>query len=532
MKQALTSRLLLDLERLAARAAGLARRIGRPAVVVSVTAPAPPADPVTLFQRASSWTRSRTLWMAPRGELALVGLGAAAVIEAFGPEPVRPVEAAWRDLVEGAMVEGPAGAWGTGPVLLGGLAFDPAAGADPVWEGFPPARFVLPALLYTRDEGGAWVTLTRVVGAATDLATNAANIPAAGATAAVTGDGGAGERVAIRFPMDPAPTGEGQRWLAWLEGVAAEPDRPTCGEGDRASDAAPDRAVTAVSGAAVTGMEEHPGPGAWRQAVEQALAAIARGELRKVVLSRRVCLRTRTPFDAGDVLRRLRAGYPDCFLFCIPGGDAFFLGATPERLARVRAGSLETAAVAGSTRRGETEERDRELGRALLANPKERAEHALVVEMLREALAPLCESLEVPAEPALLRLGNVQHLHTPIRGAVRGRSVLQVVARLHPTPAVGGVPRGEALRFIRQQEPAPRGWYAAPVGWLDHHGEGEFAVAIRSGLLRGAEAWLFAGCGIVPGSDPQREYEETRLKLQPLLSALGAGDAVRGEGWM
>lgn len=510
----------MDLERLAARASRVARQAGRPAVVASVTAPAPPADPLALFQRAASLTRFRALWVAPGGEMALVGLGAAVLIEASGPEPLRPVEAAWRQLTDGAVVEGPPGAWGTGPVLLGGLAFDPGAGTDPVWAGFPPARFVLPTLLYTRDERGAWVTLTRVVDAATDAGTRTAM--AAGTTAAVAGDDLPGEPLTIRFPVDPAGTGDWEDWLGWLDEAAREAEARTGREGDGAG--AP------AAGGVVTGVEEHPGPGPWRQAVEEALAAIARGELRKVVLSRRVRVRARAPFDAGATLRRLRAGYPDCFLFCIAAGDGLFLGATPERLVRLRAGLLETAAVAGSTRRGETEERDRQLGRALLANPKERAEHALVVQMLREALAPLCQSLTVPPEPALLRLGNVQHLYTPVRGVARGRSVLELVERLHPTPAVGGLPRPEALRFIRRHEPAPRGWYAAPVGWLDRHGDGEFAVAIRSGLLRGAEAWLFAGCGIVPGSDPDREYEETRLKLQPLLSAVGAGDALRGEG--
>jgi menaquinone-specific isochorismate synthase len=123
---------------------------------------------------------------------------------------------------------------------------------------------------------------------------------------------------------------------------------------------------------------------------------------------------------------------------------------------------------------------------------------------------------------SLMKLRNVQHLFTPIVGRVdRGRSILDLVARLHPTPAMGGFPREPALEIIRRFEGMDRGWYAAPVGWMDARGEGEFAVAIRSALLHGAEATLFAGCGLVVGSDPEREYAESCLKLRPVLAALG-----------
>ena len=165
------------------------------------------------------------------------------------------------------------------------------------------------------------------------------------------------------------------------------------------------------------------------------------------------------------------------------------------------------------------------LAAALLSSAKDRREHAVVAEAIRDALSPLCTRLEMPDRPALLPLCNVQHLHTPVRGLLDGdRSALQLVARLHPTPAVGGSPRGDALAAIRAREGMDRGWYAAPVGWLDRHGDGEFAVALRSGLLRiggdGAEALLFAGCGIMGDSDPAQEYEESTLKMRALLGAL------------
>jgi isochorismate synthase EntC len=158
----------------------------------------------------------------------------------------------------------------------------------------------------------------------------------------------------------------------------------------------------------------------------------------------------------------------------------------------------------------------------LLESAKDRSEHAVVVRALREALAAVCSEVSAPDAPALLSVRNVHHLYTPVTGALaNGSCLLDIVARLHPTPAVGGFPSQTALRFIREREDLDRGWYAAPVGWLDRHGEGEFAMALRSALIAGSEASLFAGCGIMADSDPEQEYAESWLKLRPVLSALG-----------
>jgi isochorismate synthase EntC len=144
------------------------------------------------------------------------------------------------------------------------------------------------------------------------------------------------------------------------------------------------------------------------------------------------------------------------------------------------------------------------------------------VAMLREALAPLADRLDVAARPEIVRLRHVQHLVTPLSGRLRDDAdVLALVQRLHPTPAVGGTPRQLALELIAEEEPIERGWYAAPLGWVDHRGDGEFVVALRSGVVHGREASLFAGCGIVADSDPEREWDESSAKLQALGSALG-----------
>jgi isochorismate synthase len=253
---------------------------------------------------------------------------------------------------------------------------------------------------------------------------------------------------------------------------------------------------------------------------------IQQGAFDKVVLARDVQVDLRDPagtFDTGATLQRLRESYPAASIFAIQRGERFFVGATPERLARVRNGQIHTMALAGSARRGESEEEDEQLGAELLRSQKNNSEHAIVVAMVREALKNHCSSVYVHPLPQLLKLKNVQHLQTPITGELMpGRCILDVMADLHPTPAVGGFPRQAALEAIRNSEKMDRGWYAGPPGWINASGEGEFAVALRSALIDGGHATLFAGCGIVSDSDPQAEYAESCLKFEAMLRGLGS----------
>lgn len=187
----------------------------------------------------------------------------------------------------------------------------------------------------------------------------------------------------------------------------------------------------------------------------------------------------------------------------------------------LRNGAVSAHGLAGSIGRGATPEEDARLGAQLLASAKDLAEHEIVVRTIRENLADICTDLHAPAAPTLLKLRNVQHLFTPISSTiVAGRTIFDLIERLHPTPAVGGRPREQALDWIREHEQLDRGWYAGPVGWLDAGGDGEFAVALRSALTEGNQAVLFAGCGIVADSDPAREYQESQIKLRAMLGAL------------
>jgi isochorismate synthase len=264
-------------------------------------------------------------------------------------------------------------------------------------------------------------------------------------------------------------------------------------------------------------------PAEWKALVADATATIKAGAFEKVVLAREVRARPTGPIRVDAVLAGLRESYPTCAVFAFQSGDGWFVGATPERLVRLRDGLVEVSSLAGTSRRGATPEEDERIGAELLADPKNRHEHAVVARILLAALEGAVEGIDAPEEPGLLKVRNVQHLYTPIRGRLAlGASLLGIVERLHPTPAVGGNPRSTALEFIREREGLDRGWYAAPVGWIDWNGEGELVVGLRSALLRGDEATLFAGCGIMVDSRPESEWAESVLKLRPILGALGA----------
>lgn len=265
--------------------------------------------------------------------------------------------------------------------------------------------------------------------------------------------------------------------------------------------------------------------------VQGALEQIRQGTLSKQVVAYALDVVGHQPWRRDHALHRLRSQHPDCYIFSFgTGNTAHFIGASPERLLSIRQGRLITDALAGSAPRGPTPASDRRLGQALLNSPKEQQEHRLVVDFIVERLRSLGVKPRYGTPPGLLRLSHIQHLHTPICGEVPSQlSPLALVAALHPTPAVAGVPTAAACAHIRHSEHGEGHWpvgdhrgpYAAPFGWIDHQGNSEFIVGIRSALLQGTRARLFAGAGIVAGSDPERELAEIQLKLQALAEALG-----------
>jgi isochorismate synthase len=267
-------------------------------------------------------------------------------------------------------------------------------------------------------------------------------------------------------------------------------------------------------------VRERPARRQWQAAVRRVLAAIEAGHVRKVVLAREVVLQAAAPFSRREVLDRLRRRNPSCFVYAAGG----FVGASPELLVRRRGGAVESCPMAGTVARGATPEEDERLALGLSASAKDAEEHRLLVEAVLEALAPVCDGPPAATAAEIVRLATVSHLTTRVCGGLRepAPSALELAGLLHPTPAVGGLPRRPALRAIAELEGFDRGLYAGPVGWVGAGGDGEWAVALRGAELDGSRARLVAGAGIVAGSDPEAEWAETEAKLATMLAAVGA----------
>jgi menaquinone-specific isochorismate synthase len=437
-----------------------------------LTTPLDAPDPFALLRLAAH--APRVFWREPASGVTMVGLGAAALLQAEGPLRVARLQLQMDHLFEDAILEGADHVMAR-PRLFGGLSFTPEPTQDAFWDGFGAACFLLPHLSVTIAPDGGWLTVCRY---------DDAGIP-------------------VQARLDQLRD-EAAAFIAGLAGLATG-----------RNDVLPKWTLTPALDAA-----------AWHGMVTEAVRRIRGGRLRKVVLSRALEGTTDTRFDPVAALERLDRQYPDTyrFLFEPDGGTAFF-GASPELLAEVHESVLTTAALAGSRRRGANPDEDAALAAELMASPKEREEHRIVVESVLQRITPYARSVEAPTEPGILRLPNIQHLHTPVRAELETHfDALDLVAELHPTPALGGYPARAALAAISELEPVERGWFASPVGWIDAHGDGVFAVAIRSAVAAGQRARLYAGAGIVAESVPEQEWDETGLKFRPLLGALGAGD--------
>jgi isochorismate synthase len=457
-------------------------RLQREGMLVSLVRRLPPCDPLDVFERGARISQDRTYWARPDDRFAMAGVGSAWTLVGDGARRFRTVAQQWKSACADALIDTPNLVDGTGPLLLGGFAFDPARPRTPFWEGFPDGRMILPRYLVTTAGEASWLTINRVVSSEGDDETEKPVVQRELAT------------------LLPSPNAEGLP-AAPPNGVPSLPPRPL-----RVEDLLP--------------------AAEWQAIVASLVERLRRGAPRKVVLARAGRVRGRATWPSARVLRALQTSFPGCVTFAVARGPRCFLGATPERLVRLQGGTLRTMGLAGSIGRGATPDEDRRMRDSLLQSTKDRTEHAIVVGAIGDALAGVCSEVTVAPAPTVLTLSNVHHLFTPILGRVSpGRTILDLIEQLHPTPGVGGYPRDLALELIRAEERLDRGWYAGPVGWLDRRGDGEFAVGIRSALLSGDEATLFAGCGIVAASDPAREYAESCWKLRPVLSALEASDS-------
>jgi salicylate biosynthesis isochorismate synthase/menaquinone-specific isochorismate synthase len=409
-------------------------------------------------------------WEQPdRDGFALAALGAAHVVEsAPARDRFRGAARDCSELVREAVVGEAPDRLATGPVWVGGFSFFPEGGAGSHWASLPATLLVLPELALARS------------GDETALTVNVVCRPGDGAGALI--DRAVGRVASLRdvgLPLvDPDPAG-----------------------GYDIASVLP--------------------PQEYERAVEAAARHVRARDVDKLVLAREVQVAGARPFNPGAVFAALRSGYASCYCFCVGTPEAAFLGASPELLVRRAGAVVSTVALAGSARRSADPAVDDHLGERLLHSPKDLDEHRIVVGTVRRSLEPLSVWVTAAEEPVLVKVANIQHLATPVRAQLaHPRSAIELAGALHPTSAVGGEPWAAAEPLVRDLERMDRGWYAAPVGWMDAAEDGELCVALRCALVQGATAHCYAGGGVVADSDPEAELAETEVKLQAIVPAL------------
>jgi salicylate biosynthesis isochorismate synthase/menaquinone-specific isochorismate synthase len=438
-------------------------------MLVSVTVSVADLDPCAVVFASRLASDRWFCWEQPDRGFALAALGAAQESTSRGDGRFRDVGRECLSALGQSDIEQPPQLpAGAGPTWVGGFAFAADGGASSTWSSLAPAMMALPELSICRSGEEVFVTANALVQPGEDQAERI-------------------DRIASRISglrADPLPM--------------LDPDpmsRP------RIHSVRP--------------------PGEFERAVEAATSRIGSSDLRKVVLAREVVVSAGSAHDPAALFGAMREQFPSCFCFCCGTAEAAFIGASPELLVRRSGASVSTVALAGSTRRSSDPAVDDHLGEQLLRSDKDRREQRIVSDRIVRKLRPHAVWVEKAPEPEVVKVANIQHLATPVIAQLaEPRSAIEVAGLLHPTPAVGGEPWPLAAETIAELEQMDRGWYAGPVGWMDATEDGEFCVALRSALLRDREAHLFAGVGVVAGSDPAAELAETEIKLEALLPLL------------
>lgn len=441
-------------------------------VLFSITRKIKNMDPIFFYKSNRPDYKGKSFfWKSPDDGMVLVGLGITrSFVNNSAEERFGQLEKEWMKQLGSAIIDNPFESPGTGPLLFGGFSFDPYSMKEELWQPFGDALFYLPEFMLTRLNGDCFMTVNL---------------------------------------LDDKENKDGALLYA-----------------ERGIDELVNQPFSEKQTLSTLMYKEENSVAEWLTSVGDVVNLIKETTVKKVVLSRKMRLVFSNPPASGDVLTRLNMQQPNSFIFSIESGDCCFVGASPERLVKKSGEVIFSTSLAGSIGRNKDPEEDRKLGQTLMNDEKNLHEHALVVEMIKKALEPHCENMDVPKEPVLLKTPYIQHLYTPVRGKAKtSTSIFQLVEKLHPTPALGGVPTSKALEIIREKEMMDRGFYAAPIGWTDFRGNGEFIVAIRSGLMKQDEVFLYAGCGLVADSDPEDELKETGMKFQPMLQAMEGTDA-------
>ncbi|MEX2045499.1 MAG: isochorismate synthase, partial [Opitutus sp.] len=448
------------------------------AKLVSISLAVDALDPLAVLESIFEPGEPHFYAERPALETAVAGAEIAAMHEAHGPGRFASVQRWMDDLLEHAVAVGDVGAPFGGPHIFAGFGFhDEVEPGEP----FPSAYAFVPRWQVALAGATTTAVANLLVTADADLGALAERVWRAH-----------GKFRSFEY-RDDLPDSA-------ADGAAAPPPRQI---GMRDEHTASPRFQCREAGD-------------YRAAVAQALGRIGAGEFDKIVLARAQDLTADRPLHPLRMLNGLRQRFPDCYAFSFAQGRGpSFIGASPERLVRVSKGVLETEALAGSIGRGASASEDAALASALLHSEKDLREQRQVLDDIVARLRPLGLVPEFSNQPQVRRLANVQHLLTPVRAKLPVEvRLLDIIAAMHPTPAVGGNPREAAVARIREIEGFPRGMYAGALGWLNARGGGEFFVGIRSALVEGAAARVYAGAGIVAGSIPEREFAETELKFR------------------
>jgi menaquinone-specific isochorismate synthase len=424
-------------------------------------------NPLSFYTKGFSlYNGERFFWKDKENTTQIAGLGSAYMLRNDSENNrYTSIENEWKRLIENAVIESDEETAGTGPLLFGGFSFDPSVPRSKEWSDFSHGIFQMPTFMLTVAGDESYLT-TNILCTSQDDET--------------------------------------------LVDIIDEKRRELLGQSqDRNS------TLEVVK-------ETEVAPEEWKTALEEVVSKLKAGEMEKVVLARKMLMTFKDKPSSDEVIQNLWDEQRDSFIFSMEVANSCFLGASPERLVKKEGDAILSTCLAGSIARSSDPEEDRLLGESLLRDEKNRHEHHLVVEMIKDVLGQHCSEVQMPKGPDLMKVRDIQHLYTPVKGkAEKGTSILTFVSQLHPTPALGGVPRDKAMETIKQAEKMDRGLYAAPMGWMDAYGNGEFAVAIRSGLIFKDEAYLFSGCGVVSDSTAESEYRETQIKFKPMLRALG-----------
>ncbi|HLR64191.1 MAG TPA: isochorismate synthase [Pseudogracilibacillus sp.] len=433
--------------------------------LISWTTEIEPISLLSVFQAAKNKVNNRMFWSNHNRTFSYVGIGVAKKILVQDDDRFTSLESQWKQVLQEAHIYNPYKTSGTGLVGIGGMSFDPRKKRTKLWEHFPSSQLTIPELLVLETEGRYYLTINQLINSHSSKESLIDHV-------------------------------NQLKRVCFVEQIVKKTKH---------------RIMNKVE----------IDPEGWKTKVQKAVDEIKAGHVKKIVMAREMQLQFDQETNIAHLIQRLLMMQANSYIYAIEHDGHCFIGATPERLVEVHGKQLLSACIAGTAPRGKTIEEDDQIGQQLLNDTKNREEHDYVVQMIRKQITPYCEEVFIADEPILHPLKNLQHLYTPVSATLKKQvSIFEIVKQLHPTPALGGEPREESLAFIREHESLDRGWYGAPVGWLDSNDNGEFVVAIRSGLIKPLEASLFAGCGVMGDSDPEMEYEETNVKFMPMLHML------------